>query len=87
MDCAAESPLVEEDKRQRVIERFSGLLTLMDTTTLEDESALHHTKIRDLARMTPSHWHLTSGAIEAIQGMDGLRTTGGCSSLGFRKRP
>ncbi len=73
-----------------MIERFNGLLTLMEAMTLEDESALRHAEIRDLVRMTPSHWHLTSEAIEAIQaiqGMGGIRTMVGCSSLGFRKLP
>ena len=78
---------VEEDKRRRVIERFSGLLTLMDTTTLEYEIALRNAEIRDLVRMTPSNWHLTPGAIEAMQRIEGIRTTVGFSILGFRKLP
>ncbi len=78
---------IEEDKRRRVIERFSGPLTLMETPTLEYEIALRNAEIRDLVRMTPSNWHLTSGTIEAMQRIEGIRTTVGFSILGLRKLP
>jgi hypothetical protein len=74
---------IEEDKEQRIIERFGEAFELADRAELGFEVQLSADSASDLVAMGPSHWHRAEGVDVAAEP---LSTTASFVILRLRRR-
>ncbi len=76
---------IEEDKRQKVIERLHGHFDLARATSLAYEIELEAQALGELIQMSPSARHLSPVALDQTRTWGSFRTHVGFELLGFRR--
>ena len=75
---------IEANKRQRVIEQFSGTFTLVEEQKIDYEMRLTGDELFDLICMTPSYWHI-KGKLEGLEILGDVQTNASFSILKFHR--
>jgi 23S rRNA (guanine745-N1)-methyltransferase len=76
---------IEEQKQERVIERFARTFELARTTEVAYEIEPGEEDLVDLVLMTPNYRHLTSSALDAIRARGPARITVSVAILAFTR--
>jgi 23S rRNA (guanine745-N1)-methyltransferase len=75
---------IEADKKQRVIEQFTRIFTLLEEQIVAYDMCLNGKDLFDLICMTPNYWHI-EGKLEGLEVLGVARTKASFSILKFQR--
>lgn len=86
-ELRSELPLlgIEEEKRERTIERLRPFFELAEEERFEYARVLDADAVRDLLRMTPNYWHLNDAVLGALASTEPRPVTFGFILLSLRR--
>jgi 23S rRNA (guanine745-N1)-methyltransferase len=76
---------IEADKRQHVVEQFSGTFKLVGEQSIAYEMQLDSPELLDLIQMTPNYWHIERESLDSVKALERVRTRASFTLFKFYK--
>ncbi len=76
---------IELDKRNKVVEQFTGPFRLAGERIVEYEMSLEGEALLSLVQMTPNYWHISSEAWDDVLAVERIQTEASFTILEFRR--
>ncbi|MEA3339719.1 MAG: methyltransferase domain-containing protein [Chloroflexota bacterium] len=76
---------IEPDKRNKVVEQFTGPFRLAGEHTVEYEMGLEGEALSSLVQMTPNYWHISDEAWDDVKAVERIQTEASFTILEFSR--